>query len=36
MNLNSLIKKLDEIEHSNQKSIFESIGQGHSYFVTWE
>lgn len=36
MNLNSLLKKLDEIEKSDQKSIFESIGRGDSYFVKWE
>lgn len=36
MQLNSLLKKLDEIESSDRKSIFESIGQGDSYFVTWE
>ncbi len=36
MQLNALLKKLDEIESSDQKSIFESIGQGDSYFVAWE
>ncbi len=36
MQLHALIKKLDEIESSDRKSIFESIGQGDSYFVTWE
>jgi hypothetical protein len=36
MNLENLIKKLDEIEQSNRKSIFESIGQGDQYFITWE
>jgi hypothetical protein len=36
MHLNSLLKKLNEIESSDQKSIFESIGQGDSYFIKWE
>lgn len=36
MQLTSLVKKLDEIEKSNKKSIFESIGQGDQYFITWE
>lgn len=36
MNFNSLIKKIDEIENSNQKTIFESIGRGDEYFVVWE
>ncbi len=36
MQLHALIKKLDEIDSSDRKSIFESIGGGDSYFVTWE
>lgn len=36
MQLNALLKKLDEIDSSDRKSIFESIGQGDSYFITWE
>ena len=36
MHLNTLLKKLDEIDSSDRKSIFESIGRGDSYFVTWE
>ena len=36
MHLTTLLKKLDEIESSDRRSIFESIGQGDSYFVTWE
>lgn len=36
MQLNALLKKLNEIESSDQRSIFESIGQGDSYFTKWE
>jgi DNA-binding transcriptional regulator YdaS (Cro superfamily) len=36
MDLNSLLKKLDEIDNSDRRSIFESIGQGDTYFQTWE
>ena len=36
MDLNSLIKKIDGLERLDRTSIFESIGQGDSYFRTWE
>lgn len=36
MSINFLLKKLNEIENSDRKSIFESIGQGDQYFITWE
>jgi hypothetical protein len=36
MQLHNLISRLDAIENSPRKSIFESIGQGDQYFSTWE
>ncbi len=36
MQFSSLISKLDSIEKSSRQSIFESIGQGDSYFRIWE
>ena len=36
MDLQLLIKKLDEVESSSRQSIFESLGQGDQYFTTWE
>jgi hypothetical protein len=36
MQIHNLLSKLDAIENSPRKSIFESIGQGDQYFSTWE
>jgi hypothetical protein len=36
MQIHNLISRLDAIENSPRKSIFESIGQGDTYFTTWE
>lgn len=36
MQLHNLISRLDAIENSPRKSIFESIGQGDQYFSKWE
>ena len=36
MQIHNLLLKLDAIEHTPRKSIFESIGQGDTYFSTWE
>lgn len=36
MNFRQLTARLDQIENSPKKSIFESIGQGDQYFRTWE
>lgn len=36
MQIHNLISKLDAIENTPRRSIFESIGQGDTYFTTWE
>ena len=36
MDFRQLTARLDQIENSPKKSIFESIGQGDQYFRTWE
>ena len=36
MHIHNLLSKLDSIENSPRKSIFESIGQGDQYFSIWE
>lgn len=36
MQIHTLLSRLDEIENSQRKSIFESIGNGDVYFSTWE
>jgi hypothetical protein len=36
MQIHNLLSRLDAIENSPRKSIFESIGQGDQYFSTWE
>lgn len=36
MQLQHLIKRIDEIESTKKVSIFESIGHGDQYFSTWE
>jgi len=36
MQIHNLISRLDAIENSPRKSIFESIGQGDQYFSKWE
>ena len=36
MQLHNLLSKLDAIENTPRKSIFESIGQGDQYFTKWE
>jgi hypothetical protein len=36
MQIHNLLSKLDAIENTPRKSIFESIGQGDTYFSTWE
>lgn len=36
MQIHNLLSKLDAIENSPRKSIFESIGQGDVYFSKWE
>ncbi len=36
MQIHNLISKLDAIENTPRRSIFESIGQGDKYFTTWE
>ena len=36
MDIRQLTARLDRIENSSKKSIFESIGHGDQYFATWE
>jgi hypothetical protein len=36
MQLHNLLSRLDAIENTPRKSIFESIGQGDTYFIKWE